>query len=267
MFQKSKFWGFHLTFWSITFAILLTSGLSQSSAIDIVIVRNVLYCVLGALVCLAYVPPQEKAITLPKTLSICLLLLFAYGVGIGSSVLINSSALYLLTDRISNAPLSYLLSGSLNFALVILVWCGFYMNHKNSLKFIDGVEEQKTADVLHSMSSVKPFPRFLALEKRQKISLIPVSSISVIKAAGDYIEVTVDDDTFLKKESISHIETVLDPNQFQRVHRSTIINLHCIKQLESKGRGDYTITLESGEQIACSRTYMSNFKNRDDIAL
>lgn len=60
---------------------------------------------------------------------------------------------------------------------------------------------------------------------------------------------------------------MLNPKSFQRVHRCTIVNLVEVKELEPKGRGDCIMSLNSGEKVACSRTYMSKLKNRFAIAI
>jgi two-component system LytT family response regulator len=51
------------------------------------------------------------------------------------------------------------------------------------------------------------------------------------------------------------LEAVLDPNVFQRVHRSTIVNVHRVKRLRPHTNGEYFLTLEDGQEIKLSRSY------------
>ena len=100
------------------------------------------------------------------------------------------------------------------------------------------------------------------MERNKKIFLLPVNSISAVQGAGDYVELSTDEGSFLKRESLSNMVKILDPKIFQRVHRSAIVNLHAIRELEPKGKGDYTLLLKSGSKIASSRSYMKDFKTR-----
>ena len=91
---------------------------------------------------------------------------------------------------------------------------------------------------------------------------MPVNSVLAIKASGDYIEIITEDETFLKRESMISIIEQLDPTRFYRVHRSAIININSIKEMEPKGKGDYRLILESGIKIDASRSYMKDFSTQ-----
>jgi two-component system LytT family response regulator len=153
-------------------------------------------------------------------------------------------------------------SGSLNFSLVTLVWCSFYLAFKHGLRFVKGEEAKKAADAISSISSLSSYPEFIALERNKKIFLLPVDNISVLQGAGDYVEISTDEGSFLKRESLSNMIEMLDPKVFQRIHRSAIVNLHAIRELEPKGKGDYILLLKSGLKISASRSYMKDFKSR-----
>ncbi len=195
------------------------------------------------------------------------LLVYAYTIGSVSSLLVNHFMIFTFGSPEHGFQTGYYFGGSLNFSLVMLVWCGFYLSMKRGLSFEEGAEEQKAAKAIASISNLTSYPEFIALERLNKISLLPVAKISLIKASGDYIELTCDGDNYLKRETISNIEKILNPKTFQRVHRSAIVNLGEIKELEPKGRGDYNMILNSGDEVACSRTYMAKLKSRFDIAM
>ncbi|NQZ89886.1 MAG: LytTR family transcriptional regulator DNA-binding domain-containing protein [Colwellia sp.] len=257
-----EFWTFHLIFWSIITFIMLLSGLSQFMSFEVAIVRNVLYGSLGFFSTLLLLPLFDKH-RLQGTLKILTLCVTSsYVIGALVTLLINAvnsaQSGFILWDQ----PLTSWFGGSLNFALVTLVWCSFYLAFKHGLRFVGGEEAQKAAQAIASISSLSNYPEFIALERNKKIFLLPIDSISTVQGAGDYVELSTDEGSFLKRESLGNMVKILDPKIFQRVHRSAIVNLHVIRELEPKGKGDYTLVLKSGSKIAASRSYMKDFKSR-----
>ncbi len=257
-----EFWRFHLVFWGITTLVMLFAGLTQYSQPEIALVRNLLYGCLGFFATLLLIPLFDKLQfqSTIKMLTLCVIL--SYVIGTGITLLINpisaAQSGFILWDR----SWTRWFAGSLNFALVTLVWCSFYLAFKHGLRFVGGEDAQKAAQAISSISSLSSYPEFIALERNKKIFLLPVDNILIVQGAGDYVELNTDEGCFLKRESLSNMVELLDPKIFQRVHRSTIINLHAIQELEPKGKGDYTLLLKSGLKIAASRSYMKDFKAR-----
>lgn len=263
----SPFWQFHISFWVVAGLLLLVSGLSQGASFNIATLRNLMYALLGFGSCLTFLGLWEAIASWSDKVKVFAILVFAWGVGIVMSLLVNATMLYVFSAPGEHSLLAFLFGGSLNFSLVVLVWCGFYLSLKHGLSFEQGIEEQKTAQAIASISNVSGYPQYVALEKLNKVVLVPVDKISAIRASGDYVELSSEGEVFLKRSTLSSIETLFNPEVFQRVHRSAIVNLKHIQQMESKGRGDFTIILNSGELISCSRTYMDRLKNRLDIAM
>jgi len=262
-----QFWRFHLTFWLMTAFIMFLSGLSQNKFYEVALVRNVLYGVLGFFATLIFIPIFDKT-KLQKMLPMLSLgVAVSYIIGTVVTLLINPISAAQTGFMLWESPWTRWFSGSLNFSLVTLVWCSFYLAFKHGLQFVKGDEAQKVAHAISSISSVSTYPEFMALERNKKIFLLPIASISAIQGAGDYLELSTDEGNFLKRESLSNMVEMLDPKIFQRVHRSAIVNLHAIKELEPKGKGDYTLVLRSGSQIAASRSYMKDFKARFSTSL
>ncbi|NQZ89414.1 MAG: LytTR family transcriptional regulator [Colwellia sp.] len=257
-----EFWRFHLVFWGVTTFIMFLSGLSQDKLIEVALVRNLLYGVLGLFSTFLFIPLLDKSKfhrTIPM-LTLCIAI--SYLIGTVVTLLINPVSAAQNGFVLWDSPWTRWFSGSLNFSLVTLVWCSFYFAFKHGLQFVKGDEAQKVAQAISSMSSISTYPEFMAFERNKKIFLLPVENISVVQGAGDYLEISTDEGSFLKRESLSKMVEMLDPNIFQRVHRSAIVNLHAIREFEPKGKGDYTLILKSGLQISASRSYMKDFKSR-----
>jgi two-component system, LytTR family, response regulator len=98
--------------------------------------------------------------------------------------------------------------------------------------------------------------RFVIRTDGRYIMLKP-REIEFIEAAGNYLQVHVGEKQFTVRETMSSLETRLDNQRFVRIHRSTLINLDYIKELEATFHGEYVITLRSGQRVTLSRTYRS----------
>ena len=98
-------------------------------------------------------------------------------------------------------------------------------------------------------------PHILPIRQGRHTARVPVASIQWIDAAGDYMCVHAEGNTHILRGTMKELEGVLDPRMFQRVHRSTIVNLRFVKSLRAHMNGEYFLTLEGGQELKLSRTY------------
>jgi two-component system, LytTR family, response regulator len=98
-------------------------------------------------------------------------------------------------------------------------------------------------------------PDILPIRQGRETVRVPVSSIEWVDAAGDYMCIHADGNTHILRGTMKELEEVLDPKRFQRVHRSTIVNLSLVKSLRAHMNGEYFLTLEGGHELKLSRTY------------
>ena len=80
-------------------------------------------------------------------------------------------------------------------------------------------------------------------------------AIEWVDAAGDYLCIHADGHTHILRATMREMENLLDPRLFQRVHRSTIVNLTRVKSLRAHMNGEYFLRLEGGQELKLSRTY------------
>jgi len=95
----------------------------------------------------------------------------------------------------------------------------------------------------------------LNIKDRGQITRVDISTVEWIDAAGDYMCLHADGKTHILRETMKNMEKRLDPELFQRVHRSTIINVSKVKELQPTSGGKYQITLASGAELQVSRNY------------
>jgi two-component system, LytTR family, response regulator len=103
--------------------------------------------------------------------------------------------------------------------------------------------------------SVNRFEKMINIKDRGKIFRVDVDSIEVVEAAGDYMCIKTGDNTLILRQTMKDLEKRLDPRRFQRVHRSTIVNLDQVRQVKPHTNGECFLVLESGGQVKVSRSY------------
>lgn len=97
-------------------------------------------------------------------------------------------------------------------------------------------------------------PDRLVVKARGRVRFVDVASLRHVNAAGDYVELHTDDETHLMRETMRGIEKTLG-DDFQRIHRSTIVNLSAIGELRPTNHGEYVVFLHDGTRLKLSRTY------------
>ena len=99
------------------------------------------------------------------------------------------------------------------------------------------------------------FEKLINIKDRGQIFRVDVDSIERIDAAGDYMCIYTADNSLILRETMKDLERRLDPRNFQRVHRSTIVNLSQVRQVKPHTNGECFLVLESGAQVKVSRSY------------
>jgi len=99
------------------------------------------------------------------------------------------------------------------------------------------------------------FEKLINIKDRGQIFRVDVDTIERIDAAGDYMCIYTGDNTLILRETMKDLEKRLDPRRFQRVHRSTIVNLDLVKEVKPHTNGECFLVLASNAQVKVSRSY------------
>ena len=91
---------------------------------------------------------------------------------------------------------------------------------------------------------------------------VRVEDIEWIEAAGAYVSLHASRRTFLYRGSLTDLEQSLDPSRFLRVHRSAIVNIDSIVQLEPLSHGEFELLLKDGSRPKVSRNYRTTIERR-----
>ena len=115
--------------------------------------------------------------------------------------------------------------------------------------------EQKSIEEL-----VHKEPSRLAIRDGGHTTWLDQEDIEWIDAAGDYMCVQANGTTYIMRKTMKELEKELDESILQRIHRSTIVNIKLVREMESHINGEYFLTLESGHRVKLSRTYKDKLK-------
>jgi two-component system LytT family response regulator len=124
----------------------------------------------------------------------------------------------------------------------------------NLLAELRGSGELESAEPARDAGAAQA-PSWLPIRNGRETVRVPVQAIEWVDAAGDYLCIHASGHTHILRATMREMENLLDPRLFQRVHRSTIVNLTRVKSLRAHMNGEYFLRLEGGQELKLSRTY------------
>jgi two-component system LytT family response regulator len=95
----------------------------------------------------------------------------------------------------------------------------------------------------------------LAVKAGSTTRFLELRDVDCVTAEGNYVSVQSGDKSYLVRETMNAMEASLDPGSFVRVHRSAIVRIDRIDEIEPVASGEYVLRLRGGKTIAAARTY------------
>jgi two-component system, LytTR family, response regulator len=93
------------------------------------------------------------------------------------------------------------------------------------------------------------------IKDASRVFFVPVESADWLEASGNYVALHVAGKTHLIHETLLQLERVLDPQKFLRIHRSTIVNVNRIKEMQPYANGEFIVILHDGTRLKLSRSF------------
>jgi two-component system LytT family response regulator len=131
------------------------------------------------------------------------------------------------------------------------------------------IERRSNGDLerrlLALVSDLKPGPQPLerfVIKSAGRVFFVRAADIEWIEAAGNYVKLHVGSETHVFRETMNALEAKLDPAVFFRIHRSHIVNIERVRELQPWFNGEYVVFLTSGARLTLSRGYREKMQDR-----
>jgi two-component system LytT family response regulator len=121
------------------------------------------------------------------------------------------------------------------------------------LIFDDHSVSVRILDFLDKARPKNPDFRRFVIRSEGRVVFLDLDEVDWIEAAANYVKFYVGKEYFLLREGIGHISARLDPDRFVRIHRSFIVNVQRIRELQPCDSGEYIAVLRNGKELPCSR--------------
>lgn len=108
------------------------------------------------------------------------------------------------------------------------------------------------------------YRRRLMVKDRDAFRFVSVEQVIWIEAEGNYARIHGENGTHLIRATLTDLANSLDPRQFMRVHRGSVVNLDRVESIIPSGTSDYRIILKSGKQLNVGRSFRDRLLGRED---
>ncbi len=128
---------------------------------------------------------------------------------------------------------------------------------ERALRRIEGqsTDHQRMTDLLANLRPATSHLRRIVVKEADRVFFVAVEDVARFVAKGNYVEIHTKSGCHLIRETMRQIEGRLDPERFVRIHRSEIINIDYIDELQPWFHGDYVVILKDGSKTKMSRRF------------
>lgn len=123
-----------------------------------------------------------------------------------------------------------------------------------------GEASRQILSLLETIAAPTRTVKRLAVRTAGKTVFVEVEDIDWFEAAENYVQLHAGRAEHLLHVTMNNLEKSLDPELFLRIHRSIIVNVRRIKELQPVSHGEYVITLSNGVRLQSGRMYSERMK-------
>jgi two-component system LytT family response regulator len=102
----------------------------------------------------------------------------------------------------------------------------------------------------------------IAVKMHGRVIFVRTAEIDWVEACGNYVTLHVGQDRHLLRRTMTRLHACLDPNIFMRIHRSHIVNVERIRELQPLDNGEWRVILSDGIRLTLSRSYREQLHAR-----
>lgn len=164
------------------------------------------------------------------------------------SILHILSALFFRQDYLFWNNLSYTIANDFYKYPLVYGAIGLFLFQKSASK-----------NEINNPEEINSLEKIIIQKGRESIAILTKDIVS-ITSSSPYISIQTDYKKYLHTETLKSMLDKLDPNQFVRIHKSSIIQIDKVRSYTSRLNGDYDILMQNGEVLRLSRNYAGDFK-------
>lgn len=114
---------------------------------------------------------------------------------------------------------------------------------------------ERTRALMQEVAAERPELQRLLVKTGGRVLFLRFDEIEWIAAEGNYARIYTKDNNYLTRETLGNLEARLLPNGFVRIHRATIVNRDCVRELQPLANGEQRLQLNSGAKLIVSRRF------------
>lgn len=126
----------------------------------------------------------------------------------------------------------------------------------------DGNVNHQLLSLLGDLRREQNIPDRFIIKSGGRVVFLRVEEIDWMCAVGNYVRLQVGRDSHLMRETMTGMESKLDPVSFMRIHRSTIVNLDRVKEVQPWAKGESVVIMRDGTRLIMSRRYRERLNER-----
>ena len=138
----------------------------------------------------------------------------------------------------------------------------FYEAVDKSLLPVIGIDATNLMRILRQLEVVakRQAPR-IAFKANGRILILDLADILAVQAEGNYVSLRLRPNAYLVHESLSSVAEKLKPYGFIRIHRSVVVNMSAVEEIQPLPTGEYMLHVKGGKEYLVTRTYKHNLRD------
>jgi DNA-binding LytR/AlgR family response regulator len=105
----------------------------------------------------------------------------------------------------------------------------------------------------------------IAFKAKGRILFVDLAEIVAVQAEGNYVSLRHRPDPYLLRESLSSMAEKLKPYGFIRIHRSVVVNISAVEEIQPLATGEYRLRVKGGKEYLVTRTYKDNLRDLAEL--
>jgi two-component system LytT family response regulator len=126
----------------------------------------------------------------------------------------------------------------------------------------NGSVSNQLLSLLQDLRREQEIPDRFIIKSGGRVVFLKIEEIDWMRAVGNYVRLQVGRDSHLMRETMTGMEAKLYPDRFMRIHRSTIVNLDSVKEVQPWAKGEYVVIMRDGTRLIMSRRYRERLNER-----